>query len=159
MLYFHKKILLTTIFFIYFSFSCSCFIKGIQTQNRFFFQKNKQNATIVAVDSSFSLGTQQDTLELRVKDMCLLIPLGLPSAPGPNKKPLQYYKVISLQLIKINEKKKKKKKRHVPSSHYLVLPVLLIFQVKWKSLSRVQHFVTLWTIQSMEFSRPQYWSR
>ena len=27
------------------------------------------------------------------------------------QKPLQYYKVISLQLIKINEKKKKKKKR------------------------------------------------
>ena len=41
--------------------------------------------------------------------MCLQIPLGLPSAPGPSKKPLQYCKVISLQLIKINEKTKKKK--------------------------------------------------
>jgi len=29
---------------------------------------------------------------------------------------------------------------------------------KWKSLSRVQLFVTPWTIQSMEFSRPEYWS-
>jgi len=28
---------------------------------------------------------------------------------------------------------------------------------KWKSLSRVQLFVTPWTIQSMEFSRPGYW--
>ena len=28
----------------------------------------------------------------------------------------------------------------------------------WKSLSRVQLFVTPWTIQSMEFSRPEYWS-
>ena len=30
---------------------------------------------------------------------------------------------------------------------------------KWKSLSRVQVFATLWTVQSMEFSRPEYWSR
>ena len=29
---------------------------------------------------------------------------------------------------------------------------------EWKSLSRVQLFVTLWTIQFMEFSRPEYWS-
>ena len=29
--------------------------------------------------------------------------------------------------------------------------------VKWKSLSRVQLFVTPWTIQSMDFSRPEYW--
>ena len=31
-------------------------------------------------------------------------------------------------------------------------------EVKWKLFSRVQHFVTPWTIQSMEFSRPEYWS-
>ena len=31
-------------------------------------------------------------------------------------------------------------------------------EVKWKSLSRVWLFVTPWTIQSMEFSRPEYWS-
>ena len=29
---------------------------------------------------------------------------------------------------------------------------------KWKSLSCVQLFATQWTIQSMEFSRPEYWS-
>ena len=29
---------------------------------------------------------------------------------------------------------------------------------KWKSLSRVWLFPTPWTIQSMEFSRPEYWS-
>ena len=33
-----------------------------------------------------------------------------------------------------------------------------LFQVKWNSFSHVQLFVTLWTIQSMEFSRPEYWS-
>ena len=31
-------------------------------------------------------------------------------------------------------------------------------EVKWKSLSRIQLFETSWTIQSMEFSRPEYWS-
>ena len=30
--------------------------------------------------------------------------------------------------------------------------------VKWKSINRVQVFATPWTIQSMEFSRPEYWS-
>ena len=29
---------------------------------------------------------------------------------------------------------------------------------EWKSLSFVRLFVTPWTIQSMEFSRPEYWS-
>ena len=29
---------------------------------------------------------------------------------------------------------------------------------EWKSLSRVRILVTPWTIQSMEFSRPEYWS-
>ena len=29
---------------------------------------------------------------------------------------------------------------------------------KWKSLSRVRLFATPWTIQFMEFSRPEYWS-
>ena len=28
----------------------------------------------------------------------------------------------------------------------------------WKSLGHVQLFVTLWTIQFMEFSTPEYWS-
>ena len=30
---------------------------------------------------------------------------------------------------------------------------------KWKSLSCGQLFLTPWTLQSMEFSRPEYWSR
>ena len=38
------------------------------------------------------------------------------------------------------------------SNHYAV-PF-----IQWKLLSRVQHFVTAWTIQSMEFSRPEYCS-
>ena len=29
---------------------------------------------------------------------------------------------------------------------------------KWKSLSCVRLFATPWTVQSMEFSRPEYWS-
>ena len=37
------------------------------------------------------------------------------------------------------------------------LPAYL-FLWKWKSLSRVQLFVTPWTIQSMEFCRPEYWN-
>ena len=32
------------------------------------------------------------------------------------------------------------------------------FYVKWKSLSCVWLFAIPWTIQSMEFSRPEYWS-
>ena len=30
--------------------------------------------------------------------------------------------------------------------------------VKWKSLSRARLFATPWTMQSMDFSRPEYWS-
>ena len=40
------------------------------------------------------------------------------------QKPLQYYKVISLQLIKINEKKKRKRKYNISLSH-LSFPSLL----------------------------------
>ena len=32
------------------------------------------------------------------------------------------------------------------------------FQFQWKSLSRVRLFASPWTIQSMVFSRPEYWS-
>ena len=31
-------------------------------------------------------------------------------------------------------------------------------EVKWKLFSHVQLFATPWTIQSMEFSRPEYWT-
>ena len=33
-----------------------------------------------------------------------------------------------------------------------------LYMGKWKSLSRVRLFATPWTMQSMEFSRPEYWS-
>ena len=42
-------------------------------------------------------------------------------------------------------------------SHY-TLEWFLTWQGKWKSLSHVWLFVTPWTIQCMEFSRPEYWS-
>ena len=35
---------------------------------------------------------------------------------------------------------------------------LLLCHLVWKSFSRVRLFTTPWTIQSMEFSRPEYWS-
>ena len=41
-----------------------------------------------------------------------------------------------------------------PRYGILSFPPLFFF----KSLSRVQLFATPWTIQSMEFSRPEYWS-
>ena len=41
-------------------------------------------------------------------------------------------------------------------THFLSQPFLL--WLKWKLLSHVQLFATPWTIQSMEFSRPEYWS-
>ena len=34
----------------------------------------------------------------------------------------------------------------------------LELKLKWKSLSHVQLFAIPWTIQSMELSRPEYWS-
>ena len=54
------------------------------------------------------------------------------------------------------------------SFYFLLLVVTLFFfnssldlqqnWEKWKWLSRVQLFATPWTIQPMEFSRPEYWS-
>ena len=49
---------------------------------------------------------------------------------------------------------------HTQVCHYMWWLMLIRFIVvkwKWKSLSHVQLFATLWTIQSMEFSRPEYW--
>ena len=37
-------------------------------------------------------------------------------------------------------------------------PSSIITEVKWKLLSPIWLFATPWTIQSMEFSRPEYWS-
>ena len=46
---------------------------------------------------------------------------------------------------------------HVPHGHSSVLSASH-WKWKWKSLSHVSLFATPWTIQSMEFSRPEYWS-
>ena len=35
---------------------------------------------------------------------------------------------------------------------------MYVWKWNWKWLSRVRLFVTAWTTQSMEFSRPEYWS-
>ena len=35
---------------------------------------------------------------------------------------------------------------------------IVVYEVKWKLLSRVRLFTTPWTIQSVEFFRPEYWS-
>ena len=49
-------------------------------------------------------------------------------------------------------------KRWMDHCYSSVLQLCFIWQVKWKSLSCVRLFVTPQTIQSMEFSRPGYWS-
>ena len=41
------------------------------------------------------------------------------------------------------------------NSHYIVNQ---LWKWKWESLSRVRLFVTPWTVQSVEFSRPEHWS-
>ena len=51
----------------------------------------------------------------------------------------------------------------LPRNSFIVLHLLKpVFKenmrVKWKSFSCVQLLVTPWTIQSVEFSRPEYWS-
>ena len=42
--------------------------------------------------------------------------------------------------------------------HYHHLRSFPKMKTKWKSFSCVWQFVTPWTIHSMEFSRPEYWS-
>ena len=49
-------------------------------------------------------------------------------------------------------------RRAVMSSKILEPPLLILEDLKWKWLSHFQLFETTWTIQSMEFSRPEYWS-
>ena len=48
--------------------------------------------------------------------------------------------------------------QHSPLTSYRVQLKCSDSVCKWKSLSRVRLFMTPWTIQSMEFSRPEYWS-
>ena len=49
-------------------------------------------------------------------------------------------------------------KRGPPCWHTLTWDFQPLWLWKWRSLSRVQLFVTPWTIQSVEFSWPKYWS-
>ena len=44
------------------------------------------------------------------------------------------------------------------SESKLIFLLMKLKKWKWRSHSYVQLFVTLWTIQSMEFSKPEYWS-
>ena len=43
-------------------------------------------------------------------------------------------------------------------SYYWQSNLTPIWQVEWRSLSCIQLFATPWTIQSMKFSRPEYWN-
>ena len=47
---------------------------------------------------------------------------------------------------------------HQPSTLHMIVYMLILLEVKWKSVSCVQFIVTPWTIQSMKFSRLEYWS-
>ena len=56
-----------------------------------------------------------------------------------------------------------RKKHHLYTKYtavnrLLFIAVYCIKYSKWKLLSCVWLFVTLWTIRSVEFSRPKYWS-
>ena len=67
---------------------------------------------------------------------------------------------ISHEKLMLSEKSKFKEK--IKSNIYVNIKpktkLFLFMYEKWKSLSPVQLFVTPWTIQSMEFSRPECWS-
>ena len=80
--------------------------------------------------------------------VCLSFPLSTCSLSQPTKMLKRARNIQQLQ-------------NNAGSQFIIVLLGLLVCQVsevKWKSLSGVQLFVTPWTIQSMEFSRPEYWS-
>ena len=46
----------------------------------------------------------------------------------------------------------------LPISPYMYVNICFIYLKKWKSLSHVQTLCDSWTIQSMEFSRSEYWN-
>ena len=63
----------------------------------------------------------------------------------------------------VEEQERQKKHRDLCSwisicSRPTIFHFISPWKWKWKSLSRVWLFVTPWTIQSMEVSRPEYWS-
>ena len=57
-----------------------------------------------------------------------------------------FYGVVLVSTVQQNE------------SAILAIKIKLELKVKGNSLNYVQLFATAWTIQSMEFSRPEHWS-
>ena len=57
-----------------------------------------------------------------------------------------------------NTKKKPTKISETILMIWTLMLLIYLWQWKWKSLSRVRLIATPWTIQAMEFSRPEYWS-
>jgi len=60
---------------------------------------------------------------------------------------ISWWSVIGYQMVKINL-----------SLHKSIGCISYPKLSEWKSLSHVRLFATPWTIQSVEFSRPEYWS-
>ena len=80
--------------------------------------------------------------------VCLSFPLSICSLSQPTKMLKRARNIQQLQ-------------NNAGSQFIILLLGLLVChmsEVKRKSLSHVQLFVTPWTIESMEFSRPEYWS-
>ena len=74
--------------------------------------------------------------------------------PIPPKYIYLYWKTsqLSVALCSSGRQDKNETKVNVLTSYHLPLAW------KWRLLSHVLLFATPWTIQSMEFSRPEYWS-
>ena len=64
--------------------------------------------------------------------------------------------IVQEMVIKTIPKKKKCKKAKWLSEEALQIAEKRREKKKWKLLSHLRLFVTPWTIQSMEFSRPEY---
>ena len=67
---------------------------------------------------------------------------------------------VNLKILRISELKWTRMGEFNSDDHYIYYcgQECLRRNGMWKSLSRVWLFATPWTIQSIEFSRPEYWS-
>ena len=99
----------------------------------------------------------------------------IPPSPSPTESKRLFYTSVSLLLSRIQGYCYHLSKFHIYALIYrigvslaqllfkralaksLVLFTTLV-KWKWRPLSRVRLFATPWTIQSMEFSRPEHWS-
>ena len=70
------------------------------------------------------------------------------------------YMQVKKQQLKLDMEKQTDSKsgKEYVKAVYCLPAYLTYMQSEWKSLSRVRLFVTPWPIQSMEFSRSEYWS-